>query len=91
MATQLSACNKEQCSGIHFLWAYGVLCSEIHYRIVAQYGENCMDQWKVFEWVEKLKNGHMSIVDEPWEVAPEQPQLRTILPRSVLLYVQSGE
>uniref|UniRef100_A0A7M4EMQ5 Mos1 transposase HTH domain-containing protein n=1 Tax=Crocodylus porosus TaxID=8502 RepID=A0A7M4EMQ5_CROPO len=66
MATQLVVCTKEeQRSVIRFLWAEGVPPSEIHRRIVAQYGENCLAQRKVYEWVEKFKHGRTSVVDEP--------------------------
>ncbi|KYO21352.1 histone-lysine N-methyltransferase SETMAR [Alligator mississippiensis] len=66
MATQLAVCTKEeQRSVIRFLWAEGVPPSEIHRRIVAQYGKNCLAQRKVYEWVEKFKHGRTSVVDEP--------------------------
>lgn len=53
MVKHLSVCPKKKCVlSFVFLWAEGVSPSEIHCRIVAQYGKN-------YEWMEKLKNNCM--------------------------------
>jgi hypothetical protein len=65
MGTALSICTKEeQRSVIRFLWSEGVSEAEIHWRLSAQYGNSVLPQQSVYEWIEKLKNGHTSVTHE---------------------------
>ena len=53
MAAPLSTCTvEEQRSVVHFLWSEGVKPSEI-YRMKVQYGDSCLSQGRVYEWVER--------------------------------------
>jgi hypothetical protein len=54
----------EQRAVIRFLWSVGVKPSEIHRRMLAQYGENCIMQRKVYQWVERFQSGRTSVVEE---------------------------
>ena len=65
MATPLSTCTvEEQWSIIHFLWSEGVKPSEIYRRMKVQYGDSCLSQGRVYEWVEKFQNGQQNVSDE---------------------------
>jgi len=56
MAAPLSTCTmEEQRSVIHFLWSEGVKPSEIYIRMKVQYGDSCLSQGRVYEWVEMTK------------------------------------
>jgi hypothetical protein len=56
MEAPLSECTiSEQHSVIRFLWAEGIKPSEIHRRMLVQYGDKCTGQRKVDEWVKGLK------------------------------------
>jgi hypothetical protein len=58
MAAPLSTCTvKEQRSVIRFLWSEGVKPSEIYRRMEVQYGDSCLSQGRVCEWVERFQNG----------------------------------
>ena len=46
---------------IRFLWSSG---AEIHRRLSAQYGNSVLPQQSVYKWIEKLKNGHTSVMHE---------------------------
>ena len=46
---------------IRFLWSEGVSGTEIHRRLLVQYGNNCLPQRSVYEWIEKFKNGRTSV------------------------------
>jgi hypothetical protein len=45
---------------MRFLWAEGIKPSEIHRRLLVQYG----GQRKFYEWVERFKNGRMNVTGE---------------------------
>lgn len=78
MAAPLSVCAKEeQCSVIRFLWLEGVSEVAVHQRVSAQYGNSVLPQWSVYEWIEKLKNGHTSVMHEEGADACPRPQMRT--------------
>ena len=65
MAAPLSACTKqEQRSVIRFLWSEGVSGAEIHRRLSAQYGNSVLLQRRVYEWIEKFKNGRTNVTHE---------------------------
>jgi hypothetical protein len=56
MEAPLSECTiSEQHAVIRFLWAEGIKPSEIHRRMLVQYGDECIGQKTVYEWVEGLK------------------------------------
>jgi len=58
MAAPLSTCTvEEQRSVIRFLWSEGVIPSEIYRRMKVQYGDSCLSQGRVYEWVERFQNG----------------------------------
>jgi transposase len=67
MATPLSTYTmEEQRSVIRFLWSEGVKPSEIYRRMKIQYGDSCLSQGRVCEWVERFQNGWQNVSDEPW-------------------------
>jgi hypothetical protein len=47
-----------------FLWSEGVSGAKIHRRLSAQYGNSVLPQQSVYEWIEKLKNGRISVTHE---------------------------
>jgi len=53
---------EEQRSVIRFLWSEGVK-PEIYRRMKAQYGDSCLSQGRVYEWVERFQNGQ-NVSDE---------------------------
>jgi len=62
----------EQRAVIRFLGAEGVKPTDIHQRILAQYGSfNCRSQRIVYGWVEMFKSGRTNVSDEaagsPWQ------------------------
>ena len=65
MAAPLSTCTvEEQQRVIRFLWSEGVKPSEIYRRMKVQYGDSCLSQGRVYEWVERFKNGRQNVGDE---------------------------
>jgi tRNA-dihydrouridine synthase len=69
MAATLSNCTiEEQCAVVHFLCAEGVKSAEIYRRMLAQYGARTMHQRKIYEWIERFKEGRTNVTDEsrPW-------------------------
>jgi hypothetical protein len=63
MAAPLLQCTQEElCAVIRLLWSPGV--AEIHRRMLLQYGDNCLTQRRVYEWLEVLKNSRIRVVDE---------------------------
>jgi hypothetical protein len=65
MAAPLSDCTiEEQHTVVRFLWAEGVKSAEIHCRMLAQYGARTMHQQKIYEWIERFKEGRTSVMDE---------------------------
>jgi hypothetical protein len=62
MEAPLSECTiSEQRAVIRFLWAEGIKPSEIHRRMLVQYGDKFIGQRKVYEWVEMFKNGETNV------------------------------
>jgi transposase len=58
-------CTKEeQRAVIRFLFSEGVKLTKIFRRMKAQYGDTCLSQSKVYEWVERFKQGRTSVFDE---------------------------
>jgi hypothetical protein len=65
MAAPLSDCTiEDQRAVVRFLWAERVKSSEIHRRMLAQYGALTMHQRKIYEWIERFKEGRTSVTDE---------------------------
>jgi hypothetical protein len=50
MEAPLSECTiSEKRAVIRFLWAEGIKPSEIHRRMLVQYGDKCIGQRKIYE------------------------------------------
>jgi hypothetical protein len=65
IAAPLRDCTiEEQHTVVCFLWAEGVKSAEIHPRMLAQYGARTMHQRKIYEWIERFKEGRTSVTDE---------------------------
>jgi len=65
MAAPLSTCTvEEQRSIIRLLWSESVKPSEIYRRMKVQYGDSCLSQVKVYEWVEIFQNRRQNVSDE---------------------------
>ena len=59
MAAPLSICTKEEMRAvIRFLFA------EIIRRMQAQYGDSCLSRSKIYEWIERFKQGRTSLCDD---------------------------
>ncbi|XP_064483661.1 protein GVQW3-like [Ornithodoros turicata] len=48
-----------------FLVNEGVKSSEIHRRLQAQYGHDALSRSKAFEWCKRLRDGRLSVQDDP--------------------------
>jgi hypothetical protein len=65
MSAPLSDCTiEEQHAIVHFMWAEEVKSAELHCWILAQYGARTMLQRKIYEWIERFKEGRTSVMDE---------------------------
>jgi len=65
MVAPLSTCTvEEQRSVIRFLWSESVKPSEIYRRMKGQYGDSCLSQGRVYEWVESFQNRRQNVSDE---------------------------
>jgi hypothetical protein len=64
MAAPLRNCTIEERAVVRFLWAEGVKSVEIHHWMLAQYGVCIMHQQKIYEWIERFKEGRTSVTDE---------------------------
>jgi len=65
MAAPLSTSTmEEQRSVIQFLWSEGAKPSEIYRRMKVRYGDGCLSQGRVYEWVERCQNGQQNVSDE---------------------------
>jgi hypothetical protein len=71
MAAPLSDCTIEkQRAIVRFLWAEGVKSAANHRRMLAQYGARTKHQRKIYEWIERVKEGRTSVMDES---RPDRP------------------
>ncbi|UYV71881.1 hypothetical protein LAZ67_9000866 [Cordylochernes scorpioides] len=71
MATKTNSRPKyEMRAVIHFLYHEGVKPFEIYSRMKAVYGDKCLSQHRIFEWVIKFKSGIESLDDSPRPGAP---------------------
>jgi hypothetical protein len=65
MAAPLSTCTgEEQGSSIRFLWSEGVKPSEIYTRMKVQCGDSCLNQERVYGWVERFQNRRQKFADD---------------------------
>jgi hypothetical protein len=75
MEAPLSECTiSEQHAVIKFLWADRIKPSEIYRRLLVQYGDKCIGQIKVYEWVERFKNERTNVTGEDRSGRPK-PQV----------------
>ena len=71
MDAPLFICTKEeQRAVIQFLWTEIVLGAKMPRRMSVQYGDSVMSQQIVYEWIERLRNGHTSSKHEEGGVHP---------------------
>ena len=78
MAAMLSTCTvEEQQSITHILWSEGVK-PEIYRRMKVQYGDSCLGEGRVYEWVERFQNGRQNISDEHWSGRPVSVATETV-------------
>jgi len=74
MSLRSSSCNlatpmstytvEDQRSVILFFWSESVKLSEIYRRMKVQYGDSCLSQGRVSEWVERFQNGRQNVSDK---------------------------
>jgi transposase len=55
---------EEQRKVIRFLRSEGVKPFEIYRRMKVQYGDSCLSQGRVHEWLERFQNGRQNASDE---------------------------
>jgi hypothetical protein len=64
MTAPIEDCIKDkQHAIIRFLVSKGMKGAEIHRQLAAKYGENCLPQWSVCEWITMFKNSRTSVID----------------------------
>jgi len=64
MAAPLSTFTvEEQQSVICFLWSEDVKPSEIYRKMKVQFGDSCLSQGRVYEWVQRLQNRRQNVSD----------------------------
>ena len=79
MAAPLSTCTvEEQRSVIRFVWSEVVKSSEIYRRMKVQYGDSCLSQGRVYEWVERFQNGRQNVSGEQWSGRPVRVASETV-------------
>ena len=64
--------HEEQRAVIRFLAAEGAKPNEVYTRLSAQYGSSCLNQRNVYKWMERFKEGRISIKDEPRQGRPSE-------------------
>jgi len=57
---------EDKRSVIPLLWSEDVKPSELYRRMKVQYGDSCLSQGRVYEWVERFQNGRQNVRDEHW-------------------------
>jgi transposase len=83
MAAPLPTCTVgEQQSVIHFLLSEGVKPSEIYRRTKVHYGDSCLSQGRVYEWVERFQNGRQNVSDEHRSGRPVGVATKTVKQQS---------
>ena len=92
MAAPLSTGTmEEQKSVIRFLGSEGVKPSEICRRMEVQYGDSCLSQENVYEWVERFQNGRLNISDEHRSGRPVSVTTETVKQQISSESVTTGE
>jgi len=82
----------EQRSFIHFfLWSEGVKPSEIYRRMKVQYGDSCLSQGRVYEWVGRFQNRRQNISDKHWSGRPVSVATETVKQQIKQRTVTTGE
>ena len=66
------ATHEEQRAVIRFLAAEGEKPNEVYTRMSVQYGSSCLNQRNVYKLIERFKEGHISIKDEPRKGRPSE-------------------
>jgi hypothetical protein len=69
MVGNLSLCTREeQHAVIYFLWAEVKVYQgqKSYFQLSALYGNNVLTWQNICNWIEKLKTGHMCVMDEEW-------------------------
>jgi len=61
-----------------FLWSEGVKHSEIYRSMTVQYGDSCLSQRRVYEWVERFQNGRQNVSDEQRSGRPVSVATETV-------------
>jgi transposase len=80
MAAPMSVCTvEEQRSVIRCLWSGGVKPSEIYRGMKVQYGDSCLSQGGVYEWVERFKNGRQNVSNERLSGRPVSLATETVI------------
>jgi hypothetical protein len=60
----LEVCTKNKKRGtVRFLVSKGMKGAEIHRQLATKYGQNCLQQWSVYEWTEMFKSSQTTVVD----------------------------
>lgn len=57
MDAPLSNCAIEQRAVVRFLWTEGIISAQIHCRTLAENRARTMNQWKMYQCVERFKSG----------------------------------
>jgi hypothetical protein len=64
MTAAFEVCTKDkQHKVVHFFVYEGMIGAEICRELAAEYGQNCLPQWSVYEWIEMFKSRRTSVVD----------------------------
>ena len=66
------ATHEEQRAVIRFLAAEGEKPNEVYTRMSVQYGSSCLNQRNVYIWMERFKEGRISIKDEHRQGRPSE-------------------
>jgi hypothetical protein len=62
MTAALEVCTKDkQHPTVRLLASEGTKGAEIHRELAADYGQNCLSQWSVYEWIDKFKSSRTSV------------------------------
>jgi transposase len=89
MVAPLSDCTiKEQRTVVRFLWAEGVKYAAVHRRMLTQYGAHTMHQRKIYEWIERFKDGRTSVTDESRPGHPSTSQTDQHIQRVDVLMIE---
>ena len=63
-ALEMEASKEEQRGVVHVFVAEGAGTREIHSRMCAEYGEQCMSLTGVYEWQKTFREGYTSLQDD---------------------------